>query len=205
MAAKRIIDIILSLMAVAVLLPLMLLLCVMVLLCLGRPILFKQERVGLYARPFNIYKFRTMLHERDGQGDFLPDEQRLTGFGKWMRRFSLDELPQLFNVIKGDLSLVGPRPLLVEYLERYSKEQARRHEVKPGITGWAQICGRNTVTWEERFKMDVWYVDNWSVWLDFKIMWHTLLKVALGEGISASNSATMPRFMGTKVEKYEEK
>jgi len=145
-----------------------------------------------------MYKFRTMTEERDAEGRLLPDEKRLTPFGAWLRSWSLDELPELFNVLKGDMSLVGPRPLLMEYLDRYTPEQFRRHEVKPGITGWAQINGRNALTWEEKFKLDVWYVDNWNVLLDLKILFMTLVKVLRREGISAEGHATMPEFKGSK-------
>ncbi|MDQ0285885.1 lipopolysaccharide/colanic/teichoic acid biosynthesis glycosyltransferase [Desulfofundulus luciae] len=144
-----------------------------------------------------------MKEERDSRGDLLPDGQRLTRLGRFLRSTSLDELPELFNVLKGDMSLVGPRPLLMEYLERYTPEQARRHEVKPGITGWAQVNGRNAITWEEKFKLDVWYVDNWSLWLDVKIMWLTLVKILKREGISAQGHATMPEFMGRKGNDYQ--
>lgn len=145
-----------------------------------------------------MYKFRTMTDERDADGNLLPDEQRLTGFGKFMRSSSLDELPELWNVLKGDMSLVGPRPLLMEYLPLYSPKQARRHEVRPGITGWAQVNGRNAISWEEKFKLDIWYVDNCSWWLDMKILWLTAGKVLNRDGISAKGESTMPRFMGTK-------
>lgn len=161
---------------------------------MGRPIFFKQVRPGLYGKPFVLYKFRTMLDLRDQTGKMLPDERRLTSFGRWLRSTSLDELPVLFNVLKGDMSLVGPRPLLMEYLDRYTPEQARRHEVKPGITGWAQINGRNAISWEEKFALDVWYVDNWSLLLDFRIIFLTILKVLKHEGISADGYATMPEF-----------
>lgn len=165
-----------------------------------RPILFHQLRAGLYGRPFWLYKFRTMTDARDSNGRLLPDEQRLTRFGRWLRSTSLDELPELWNVLKGDMSLVGPRPLLVEYLDRYSPEQARRHEMKPGLTGWAQVNGRNALSWEEKFRLDVWYVDNWSIWLDFKILWLTLVKVLTRDGISAHGHATMPEFKGSAVQ-----
>lgn len=164
---------------------------------MGRPILFKQLRSGLHGRPFYLYKFRTMTDARNAGGQLLPDEQRLTRLGRWLRATSLDELPELWNVLKGDMSLVGPRPLLMEYLERYTPEQARRHEVKPGITGWAQVNGRNALSWEEKFRLDVWYVDNWSLWLDLKILFMTVLKVLRREGISAEGYATMPEFMGS--------
>ncbi len=165
---------------------------------MGRPIFFKQVRPGLYGKPFVLYKFRTMLDLRDQTGKMLPDERRLTSFGRWLRSTSLDELPVLFNVLKGDMSLVGPRPLLMEYLDRYTTEQARRHEVKPGITGWAQINGRNAISWEEKFALDVWYVDNWSLLLDFRIIFLTILKVLKHEGISADGHVTMPEFKGSR-------
>ncbi|WP_423839267.1 sugar transferase [Thermus scotoductus] len=163
---------------------------------MGSPVLFRQVRPGLYGKPFVMYKFRTMTEARDAEGNLLPDALRLTPFGRWLRSTSLDELPELFNVLMGDMSLVGPRPLLMEYLDRYTPEQARRHEVKPGITGWAQVNGRNALSWEEKFKLDLWYVDNWTIWLDLKILWLTLVKVLGREGISAPGHATMPEFKG---------
>jgi len=165
---------------------------------MGMPIFFKQLRPGLKGNPFVIYKFRTMLDLRDENGNLFPDEKRLTTIGKFLRKTSLDELPELWNVLKGDMSLVGPRPLRMEYLDRYTPEQARRHEVKPGITGWAQVNGRNAISWEEKFKLDVWYVDNWNILLDIKIICLTILKVLKGEGISAEGHATMPEFKGYK-------
>jgi lipopolysaccharide/colanic/teichoic acid biosynthesis glycosyltransferase len=165
---------------------------------LGSPVLFRQVRPGLGGKPFVMYKFRTMTEERDEQGNLFPDEKRLTPFGAFLRAWSLDELPELFNVLKGDMSLVGPRPLLMQYLDRYTPEQFRRHEVKPGITGWAQVNGRNALSWEEKFKLDVWYVDNWTIWLDLKILWLTLVKVLRREGISAHGHATMPEFKGSE-------
>ena len=164
---------------------------------MGRPVLFIQPRPGLAGNLFPLYKFRTMKQIRENDGRSLPDRDRLTGLGRWMRKWSLDELPELFNVLIGDMSLVGPRPLLVQYLDRYTPEQARRHEVKPGITGWAQINGRNSITWEEKFSLDVWYVDNRSFRLDLKILVLTAWKVLKREGISAEGEATMPEFMGT--------
>ncbi|MCS6923723.1 MAG: sugar transferase [Fimbriimonadales bacterium] len=190
-------DVLLSCAALALLSPLMLALALLVWRKLGRPILFRQLRPGLHGKPFVMYKFRTMTDARDAQGNLLPDSERLTPFGKWLRSTSLDELPELFNVLKGDMSLVGPRPLLMEYLDRYTPEQARRHEVKPGITGWAQIHGRNALSWDEKFQLDVWYVDNWSLWLDLKILWRTLWIVLRREGISAEGHATMPEFRGS--------
>jgi len=164
---------------------------------MGAPVLFRQVRPGLHGRPFTIYKFRTMIDAMDDAGRPLPDEQRLTALGRILRKYSLDELPQLWNVLKGDLSLVGPRPLLMEYLSLYTPEQARRHEVRPGITGWAQVNGRNAITWEEKFEHDVWYVEHQSFWLDMRILWLTLLKVLKSEGITQEGSATAEKFRGT--------
>lgn len=171
---------------------------------LGRPVLFIQVRPGLHGKSFRMIKFRTMTDKRDARGCLLPDDQRLTPFGKWLRASSLDELPELWNVIKGDMSLVGPRPLLVEYLPFYSPEQARRHEVRPGITGWAQVNGRNAISWEDKFALDVWYVNNQSLWLDIKILWMTVRKVLVRDGISAAGDATMPRFTGNASSKGNE-
>lgn len=199
---KRGIDIVASLLLLVVLLPLLLLISLMIRLTMGSPVLFRQKRPGLRGRPFVMFKFRTMTNARDRQGNLLPDEKRLTRLGRFLRSTSLDELPELFNVLRGDMSLVGPRPLLMEYLERYTPEQARRHEVKPGITGWAQVNGRNALTWEEKFKLDVWYVDNWSLLLDLKILWLTLIKVITREGISAEGHATMPEFRGAREDEY---
>jgi lipopolysaccharide/colanic/teichoic acid biosynthesis glycosyltransferase len=167
-------------------------------MALGTPVLFRQVRPGRQGRLFKLAKFRTMTDERDASGGLLPDASRLTPFGRWLRATSLDELPSLWNVLKGDMSLVGPRPLLVEYLPLYSSEQARRHEVRPGITGWAQVNGRNALTWEQKFELDVWYVDHRSFWLDLRIMLMTVRKVFVREGISAKGEATMPRFTGTR-------
>ena len=161
---------------------------------LGKPILFAQVRPGLKGSPFRLYKFRTMKNIYDKQGRLLPDEERLTGLGRFLRSTSLDELPELWNVLKGDMSIVGPRPLLMQYLERYTPEQARRHEVKPGITGWAQVNGRNAISWEEKFKLDVWYVDNGSMWLDLKIIGMTAWKILKREGISQEGQATAEEF-----------
>lgn len=166
-------------------------------LAMGRPVLFRQERPGRGGRLFSILKLRTMSDARGVDGRLLPDAERLGGFGRFLRATSLDELPELWNVLKGDMSLVGPRPLLVEYLPLYSERQARRHEVRPGITGWAQVNGRNALTWEQKFEMDVWYVENLSFGFDLKILWRTLVAVARSEGISAAGEATMPRFTGT--------
>lgn len=165
---------------------------------LGRPVFFTQVRPGLGGKPFKMVKFRSMTSECGPDGQLLPDDVRLTPFGRWLRATSLDELPELWNVLKGDMSLVGPRPLLVEYLPLYSPEQARRHEVRPGITGWAQVNGRNAISWDEKFKLDVWYVDNHNLWLDIKVLWQTVKKVVVRDGISAEGEATMPRFTGSK-------
>jgi lipopolysaccharide/colanic/teichoic acid biosynthesis glycosyltransferase len=165
---------------------------------LGSPVLFRQVRPGLHGRPFTMVKFRTMTDERGPDGALLPDAQRLTPFGRFLRASSLDELPELWNVLKGEMSLVGPRPLLMEYLPLYTPEQARRHAVRPGITGWAQVNGRNAISWADKFALDVWYVDHRSLWLDVKILWSTVRKVMYREGITAEGDATMPRFRGTK-------
>lgn len=176
-------------------LPLMIL-AFLVRLKLGRPLLYRQARPGMNGKIFEMVKFRTMTDDRSPAGDLLPDAERLTPFGRFLRATSLDELPELWNVLKGDMSLVGPRPLLVEYLPFYTLEQARRHEVRPGITGWAQVNGRNAISWEDKFKLDVWYVDNRSFWLDIKILWLTVRKVLARDGISAPGDATMPLFKG---------
>ena len=179
---------------------LVILLAALVRIKLGSPIFFRQERPGLQGKIFRLIKFRTMTDGRDANGNLLPDSERLTAFGKWLRSSSLDELPELLLVLKGDMSLVGPRPLLVQYLPLYNREQARRHEVRPGLTGWAQINGRNAISWEEKFALDVWYVDHQSVWLDLKILFLTVWRVFNRHGISAANEATMPFFTGTKEE-----
>lgn len=195
---KRLLDIVGALLMLILLFPVLLAIAILIKIKLGSPVIFKQQRAGLYGKPFYLYKFRTMTDERDENGELLPDHLRLTPFGQFLRKFSLDELPQLFNVLKGDLSLVGPRPLLMEYLELYTPEQARRHEVKPGITGWAQVNGRNAISWEEKFKLDVWYVDHQSFWLDLKILFLTMIKVLKSEGISHEGHVTMEKFTGTK-------
>lgn len=194
---KRIYDIAFSLIFVLLSSPVLLIICILCLLFTGQPVIFSQLRPGKDGKPFKIFKFRTMNDHKDKDGSFLPDSRRLTVFGGILRRTSLDELPELFNVLIGDMSLVGPRPLLTQYLRRYTKEQARRHEVRPGITGWAQVNGRNAITWEEKFKLDVWYVDHMSFKLDMKILWMTFIKVLKREGISAPGHATMEEFMGT--------
>lgn len=194
---KRLFDILITIPLLFFVSPILVAIVIMVRLSLGSPVLFTQVRPGLHGRPFTMYKFRTMTDDRDEQGRLLPDAQRLTRIGRFLRNTSLDELPELFNVLKGDMSLVGPRPLLMEYLPLYSPEQARRHEVRPGITGWAQVNGRNALTWEEKFEYDVWYVDNWSLWLDIKILWLTLVAVLRRDGISADGHATTPPFTGS--------
>ncbi len=193
---RRTVDTLLILLALPLLAPVMLLLILQVRLRLGSPVFFCQTRPGLQGRAFNMFKFRTMTDARDHDGRLLPDAERLTAFGNFLRASSLDELPELWNVLKGDMLLVGPRPLLMEYLPLYSPEQARRHEVRPGITGWAQVNGRNALSWEDKFKLDVWYVDHRSIGLDIKILWLTVRKVLLREGISATGEATMHKFTG---------
>jgi sugar transferase EpsL len=194
---KRLFDIISSAAGLIVISPLLVVLAVLVRLKLGSPILFCQQRPGLGGKAFVIYKFRTMTDQCDASGNLLPDEQRLPAFGRFLRSTSFDELPELFNVLKGNISIVGPRPLMMKYLDRYSPEQARRHEVKPGITGWAQINGRNAISWEDKFKFDVWYVDNWTFWLDMKIILKSIWMVIAKEGITQQGRATMDEFMGT--------
>jgi len=195
---KRLFDIITSAAGLIVISPLLMVLVVLVRLKLGSPILFCQQRPGLGGKGFVIYKFRTMTDQRDASENLLPDEQRLPAFGRFLRSTSFDELPELLNVLKGDMSIVGPRPLMMKYLGRYSPEQARRHEVKPGITGWAQINGRNAISWEDKFKLDVWYVDNWTLWLDMKIILKSIWMVITREGITQQGRATMDEFMGTR-------
>lgn len=195
---KRLFDLFLSLFLIFLFSPFFIVITLLILFTMGTPVLFRQKRPGYKEKVFGIYKFRTMTNEKDSQGNLLPDEKRLKGVGKFIRSTSLDELPQLFNVLKGEMSFVGPRPLLVEYLEHYNKEQKRRHNVKPGITGWAQVNGRNTISWEQKFAYDVWYVDNYSFWLDMKIMWMTFAKVLNRSGISSQGSATMEKFSGTE-------
>ncbi len=193
---KRLIDVVVSAVALVLLSPLMLLIAFRIRRELGSPVLFSQVRPGMHGKAFRMVKFRTMRDALDDDGEPLPDAERLTDLGRWLRASSLDELPELWNVLKGEMSLVGPRPLLMDYLPLYSKEQARRHEVRPGVTGWAQINGRNAISWNEKFSLDVWYVDNQSIWLDIRILFLTVLKVLRREGISAANDATMPKFRG---------
>lgn len=196
MFVKRLLDITISLIALFFLLPLMLLIYLLVIINLGSPAFFLQERVGKDNKIFKMIKFRTMKNSTDKNGNLLSDNERVTKFGSFLRSFSLDELPELINILKGDMSLVGPRALLVQYLGLYNDEQIRRHEVLPGLTGWAQINGRNSITWSEKFKLDVWYVDNWSLWLDIKIFFLTFWKVLKREGINQSESVTMEYFNG---------
>ena len=195
---KRLFDITAALVALLLLCLPLLALTLLVAAKLGRPAFFRQVRPGMHGQPFEMVKFRTMTDARGADGALLPDADRLTPFGRFLRASSLDELPELWNVLKGEMSLVGPRPLLMEYLPLYSPQQARRHEVRPGITGWAQVSGRNALGWDEKFKLDVWYVDHRSLWLDIKILWLTVKKVLVREGISAAGEATMPRFTGGK-------
>ncbi|MCA3158799.1 MAG: sugar transferase [Burkholderiales bacterium] len=195
---KRLFDVVIASLALFLLLIPLLGLAVFVRLKLGSPVLFSQIRTGLKGKPFRMIKFRTMTNARDSHGQLLPDAERLTAFGHLLRATSLDELPELFNVIKGDMSLVGPRPLLIEYLPLYTTEQSRRHDVRPGVTGWAQVNGRNALSWEDRFKLDVWYIDHYSLWLDLKILLLTVRKVFAREGINASGEATMSKFTGTR-------
>ena len=193
---KRLFDLLLTVPGLVLISPVLAVLALAVRIALGTPVLFRQRRPGFSARPFTLYKFRTMSDERDPEGNLLPDAVRLTRLGRFLRSFSLDELPELLNVLEGEMSLVGPRPLLMRYLERYSEEQARRHQVLPGITGWTQINGRNTNTWEQKFEYDVWYVDHWSLRLDVRILLITLWKVLTREGISQPGQATAEEFMG---------
>lgn len=196
---KRLFDIILSAGMLLVLSPLLLIVYILCRIKLGAPVFFRQERPGLHGKIFKMYKFRSMTGERDAEGNLLPDEVRLTSFGKILRATSLDELPELFNILKGEMSFVGPRPLLVQYLNRYTQQQARRHEVKPGLTGWAQVNGRNAISWEKKFELDVWYVDHWNLRLDLKILWMTAVKVLKRDGISAEGQATAGEFMGSEA------
>lgn len=195
---KRIVDFLLSLLGLVILAPVILAVAWAIRRKLGSPVIFSQIRPGLNGKPFRMVKFRTMLDALDADGQPLPDSQRMTPFGSFLRSSSLDELPELWNVLKGEMSLVGPRPLLMEYLPLYSNEQYRRHEVRPGISGWAQINGRNALTWDEKFKLDVWYVDHRSIWLDFKVICLTLKKVVVRDGINAEGEATMSKFTGNQ-------
>jgi sugar transferase EpsL len=194
---KRIFDLLISCFMLMCFSPIIAVIVVLVRIKLGSPIIFRQQRPGQHEKPFYIYKFRTMTEERGSDGELLPDYLRITSFGRFLRKYSLDELVQLVNVLKGDLSIVGPRPLLMEYLPLYTAEQSKRHIVKPGITGWAQVNGRNSIQWEEKFKLDIWYVENQSFFLDLKICYWTLIKVIKSEGIQNGDQATMPIFKGS--------
>ncbi len=197
---KRLFDLLLTIPGLLILSPVLLLIALIILIQDGRPVFFRQERGGYGGRVFRLIKFRSMRHAVDRAGRALPDEQRLSRLGRVLRAASLDELPELFNVLRGEMSLVGPRPLMAIYLDRYSPDQARRHEVLPGITGWAQVNGRNAITWEEKFRLDVWYVDHWSFWLDLKILALTVLKTVRREGISQAGQATAEEFRGSPPE-----
>ena len=197
---KSIFDKILALFLIILFSPIYIVVSLLIFFKMGSPILFRQKRPGYKEKIFGIYKFRTMTNDTDADGNLLPDDKRLIGIGKFIRSTSLDELPQLFNVLKGEMSFVGPRPLLEEYLPLYNEKQKRRHDVKPGITGWAQVNGRNAISWEQKFDYDVWYVDNQSFWLDIKILWLTFLKVVKRSDISSSTSSTMEKFTGSKNE-----
>ena len=197
---KRFFDIFSSLIAIIILSPVLIITAILVRTKLGSPVLFKQERPGKDEKIFTLMKFRTMTDEKDENGELLPDEVRLTKLGQFLRSTSIDELPELFNILKGDMSVIGPRPLLVRYLPRYNEHQHRRHEVRPGLSGWAQVNGRNTVSWEDKFNMDVEYVDNYSLVMDIRILFMTVLNVLKHEGISSETSATMEEFMGNEVE-----
>ena len=201
---KRNFDLVVAMIALVLLAPIMLCIAVLIRLNMGGPVLFTQQRPRLHGQPFWMYKFRTMRNAQDAQGNLFSDAERLTPLGRFLRSSSLDELPELYNVLRGEMSLVGPRPLLMEYLERYTPEQARRHEVRPGVTGWAQVNGRNAIGWEKKFELDVWYVDNRSLALDLKILCLTVFKVLKREGISAVNGATMSKFMGTVGNSWRE-
>ena len=198
---KRLFDLLLTIPGTLVILPFLLLLALLVRIFHGSPLFFTQMRPGRHGKPFRMYKFRTMTDARDSAGNLLPDHERLTPLGRFLRATSLDEFPELINVLTGDMSLVGPRPLLMEYLPRYSPEQNRRHDVKPGMTGWAQVNGRNAISWDEKFMLDVWYVDNWSLWLDIRILAITMLRVVLRKGINHNSTETMPFFEGSDIEK----
>ena len=197
-ALKRLIDFLVALWALSILWPLLLVIALLIRAKMGPPAIFAQERPGYKGRPFTLYKVRTMTLATGADADIAHDAQRLTPLGATLRRWTLDELPQFWNVLKGDISLVGPRPLLMQYLQRYTREQARRMDVKPGLTGWAQVNGRNAQTWEDRFALDVWYVDHWSLWLDARIIWRTLVSVIKKEGVAQEGHATMPEFMGSE-------
>lgn len=195
---KRLFDLVLTIPGLLLIAPILVVIAVLVRVKLGSPVLFKQIRPGLHGEPFTLYKFRTMTDARSSDGKLLPDSERLTRMGRFLRSTSLDELPELWNVIRGEMSLVGPRPLLMQYLKRYTPRQARRNEVRPGVTGWAQVNGRNALSWEDKFRLDVWYVDNRNLKLDLKILWMTMVKVFRREGISGGGTETMTEFMGSR-------
>jgi lipopolysaccharide/colanic/teichoic acid biosynthesis glycosyltransferase len=198
--SKRLFDLLLTVPGLVVISPILAVLALIVWIGSGAPVLFRQQRPGMHAKPFHVYKFRTMRDDRDEEGILLPDDQRLTKLGKLLRSLSLDELPEVFNILRGEMSLVGPRPLLMKYLDRYTPEQARRHNVLPGMTGWAQVKGRNAITWEEKFQYDVWYVDHWSLLLDIKILLLTPLVVLRQQGISQVGSVTSTEFLGSQTD-----
>lgn len=200
---KRVLDFLLSLIALIVLLPVLIIVAILVRVKLGSPVIFKQQRPGKNEKIFTLYKFRSMTDKRDENGNLLPDSERLTKFGKILRSTSLDELPELFNILKGDMSIVGPRPLLVEYLKLYNEEQKHRHDVRPGLTGLAQISGRNSISWDKKFKEDIFYINNITFIMDIKIIFKTIIKVFKREGISQINNATMEKFKGNKENDYE--
>jgi len=202
--SKRLLDLALTIPGLLLISPVLLVIALLVRMVHGKPVLFRQPRPGHHGQPFYVYKFRTMTEALDEEGDLLPDTRRLTALGRFLRTYSLDELPELFQVLAGKMSLVGPRPLLMQYLDLYTPEQARRHDVLPGVTGWAQVNGRNALTWEEKFRFDVWYVDNWSLWLDLKILAMTIWKVLKREGISQPGRATADEFMGSSPEDIRE-
>jgi len=204
-AFKRALDVAVSAVSLILLSPLLAVIALIIWLQMGRPVVFRQQRPGYMGVPFFALKFRSMTDQRDEQGRLLPDGERITRLGAFLRRTSLDELPQFWNVLRGDMSLVGPRPLLMQYLDRYTPEQARRHSVPPGITGWTQVNGRNDLAWEKKLALDVWYVDHWTLWLDLRILGITVWKVVKGEGISADGSATMPEFMGSEAPASDER
>ena len=195
---KRLFDISLAFVLIILFSPFYIIVSLLIVIKMGYPILFRQKRPGLHEEVFSIYKYRTMTNKKDDNGELLPDEKRLVSIGKFIRSTSLDELPQLFNVLKGEMSFVGPRPLLIEYLPRYNEQQKKRHDVKPGITGWAQVNGRNAISWEQKFQYDVWYVEHYSFWLDMKILWMTFLKVVKRSDISSDSSVTMEKFEGSQ-------
>lgn len=200
---KRILDLMIAIPALIVLAPLLVVVSCLVRIKLGSPIIFSQQRPGLHGEPFRLFKFRTMTDARDESGALLPDHQRLTAFGRWLRSTSLDELPELWNVVRGEMSIIGPRPLLMKYLTLYSPRQAQRHHVRPGLTGWSQINGRNTLDWESKLELDAWYAEHLSLGLDLKVLWLTPLTVLRREGISAAEHATMPEFVGTRSDERE--